>query len=80
MSYKVSSASHIALAYALNSRKENTDVYFVKTTLPNNTILNNNDLGLTRSHHFSFTFAQQPQHLLHRQISREQGCSEELWH
>ena len=54
MSYKISSASHIALAYALNSRKENTDVYFVKTTLPNNTILNNNDLGLTRSHHLSF--------------------------
>jgi len=49
--YKTSSSSTLSLAYALNSRKETTDTYFV-------TGGSNEDLGLTRSHHISLSFAQ----------------------
>ena len=49
--YKTSPSSTISLAYALNSRKESTDTYFV-------TGGNNENLGLTRSHHISASFAQ----------------------
>lgn len=64
ISYKTSATSHLALAYATNSRKENTDVYFVETKTsalvpsPIGEVITNNDLGLTRSHHVSLTFAQ----------------------
>ena len=49
--YKLSPSSTILLAYALNSRKESTDTYFVTGGY-------NEDLGLTRSHHISASFAQ----------------------
>ena len=49
--YKTSPTSTLSLAYALNSRKESTDTYFVKEA-------SNEDLGLTRSHHISMSFAQ----------------------
>ena len=49
--YKTSPSSTISLAYALNSRKESTDTYFVTGGY-------NEDLGLTRSHHISASFAQ----------------------
>lgn len=49
--YKTSPSSTISLAYALNSRKETTDTYFVTGGY-------NEDLGLTRSHHISASFAQ----------------------
>ena len=49
--YKLSPSSTISLAYALNSRKESTDTYFVTGGY-------NEDLGLTRSHHISASFAQ----------------------
>ena len=52
--YKTSPSSTISLAYALNSRKESTDVYFVTMAGKNP----NEDLGLTRSHHISASFAQ----------------------
>ena len=55
--YKTSPSSTISIAYALNSRKETTDTYFVLTAnsqQPNA----NKDLGLTRSHHISASFAQ----------------------
>ena len=55
--YKISPSSTISIAYALNSRKESTDTYFVLTAnsqQPNA----NKDLGLTRSHHISASFAQ----------------------
>lgn len=58
LSYKVTDASALSLAYAMNSRKENTDVYFVEVTQPDKGMMSNEDLGLTRSHHFSFTYAQ----------------------
>ena len=55
--YKISPSSTISLAYALNSRKESTDTYFVLSR--NNQKQNvNSDLGLTRSHHISASFAQ----------------------
>ena len=52
--YKTSPSSTLSLAYALNSRKETTDTYFVLMDgkYPNK------DLGLTRSHHISASFAQ----------------------
>jgi len=60
LSYKATDASTFSLAYAMNSRKENTDVYFVTTpgsaTSPSDQT--NEELGLTRSHHVSFTYAQ----------------------
>ena len=49
--YKTSPSSTISIAYALNSRKETTDTYFVVGGY-------NQDLGLTRSHHISASFAQ----------------------
>jgi len=52
--YKTSSSSTLSLAYALNSRKESTDTYFVMMDGKNP----NEDLGLTRSHHISASFAQ----------------------
>ena len=52
--YKTSSSSTLSLAYALNSRKESTDTYFVTMADKNP----NEDLGLTRSHHISASFAQ----------------------
>ena len=52
--YKTSPSSTFSVAYAMNSRKETTDTYFVLIDgkYPNN------DLGLTRSHHISASFAQ----------------------
>jgi len=49
--YKTSPSITLSLAYAMNSRKENTDTYFVNDT-------SNSNLGLTRSHHISASFAQ----------------------
>ena len=49
--YKTSASSTLSLAYAINSRKESTDTYFVKEA-------SNENLGLTRSHHISMSFAQ----------------------
>ena len=51
--YKTSPSSTLSLAYALNSRKETTDTYFVTMGDGNP----NEDLGLTRSHHISASFA-----------------------
>ena len=51
MQYKTSPSSTLSLAYALNSRKESTDTYFVTGGY-------NENLGLTRSHHISASFAQ----------------------
>ena len=63
--YKTSPSSTLSIAYALNSRKESTDTYFV---IENGTMniehsadaqpMVNNNLGLTRSHHISASFAQ----------------------
>lgn len=50
---KLSDMSSVAVAYALNSRKENTETYFVR----NNGANVNADLGLTRSHHLSLTYS-----------------------
>ena len=52
--YKTSPTSTLSLAYALNSRKETTDTYFVTMDDKNP----NENLGLTRSHHISASFAQ----------------------
>ena len=52
--YKTSLSSTLSLAYALNSRKESTDTYFVMMDGKNP----NEDLGLTCSHHISASFAQ----------------------
>ena len=52
--YKTSPTSTVSVAYALNSRKESTDTYFVTMNGQNP----NKDLGLTRSHHISASFAQ----------------------
>jgi hypothetical protein len=63
--YKTSPSSTLSIAYALNSRKESTDTYFVM--LPDDKLYvgkdlqsptPNKDLGLTRSHHISASFAQ----------------------
>ena len=54
LQYKTSPSSTVSLAYALNSRKEAIDTYFVKMGNDNP----NKDLGLTRSHHISASFAQ----------------------
>ena len=51
MQYKTSPSSTLSLAYALNSRKESTDTYFITGGY-------NGNLGLTRSHHISASFAQ----------------------
>ena len=54
LQYKTSPSSTFSVAYAMNSRKETTDTYFVLMDgkYPNE------DLGLTRSHHISASFAQ----------------------
>jgi len=54
LQYKTSPSSTLSVAYAMNSRKETTDTYFVLMDgkYPNN------DLRLTRSHHISASFAQ----------------------
>jgi len=52
--HKISPLSTISLAYAMNSRKESTDTYFVMMNGQNP----NKDLGLTRSHHISASFSQ----------------------
>ena len=55
--YKTSPSSTLSVAYAMNSRKETTDTYFVlnaNSQKPNA----NSQLGLTRSHHISASFAQ----------------------
>jgi hypothetical protein len=52
--YKTSPSSTFSVAYAMNSRKETTDTYFVLMDGKNP----NEDLGLTRSHHISASFAQ----------------------
>ena len=54
LQYKTSPSSTLSLAYAMNSRKEATDTYFVTMAGQNP----NKDLGLTRSHHISASFAQ----------------------
>ena len=59
MQYKTSPSSTFSLAYAMNSRKENTDTYFVINQTSSLQSQNSNkDLGLTRSHHISASFAQ----------------------
>ena len=52
--HKISPLSTISLSYAMNSRKESTDTYFVTMNGQNP----NKDLGLTRSHHISASFSQ----------------------
>ena len=54
MQYKISPSSTFSVAYAMNSRKETTDTYFVLMDGKNP----NKNLGLTRSHHISASFAQ----------------------
>ena len=55
--YKTSASSTLSIAYAMNSRKEAIDTYFVlNTNSPEPNV--NKDLGLTRSHHISASFAQ----------------------
>ena len=57
LQYRTSASSTLSVAYALNSRKETTETYFVYD--PNDpTKVANRDLGLTRSHHISASFAQ----------------------
>lgn len=57
--YKTSASSSVAIAYALNSRKETTDTYFVQISDGNGNAANpNKNLGLTRSHHISASFSQ----------------------
>ena len=54
MQYKMSPSGTFSVAYAMNSRKETTDTYFVLMDGKNP----NKNLGLTRSHHISASFAQ----------------------
>lgn len=56
--YKTTASSTLSLAYALNSRRETTDTYFVKKQNAGGEYNPNEDLGLTRSHHISLSFAQ----------------------
>ena len=57
--YKTSPSSTLSVAYALNSRKEATDTYFVTIDHSSDAQpMFNEDLGLTRSHHISASFAQ----------------------
>ena len=77
--YKTSASSTLSAAYALNSRKENTDVYFVETKPGDGSpAMINKDLGLTRSHHFSVSFAKQIG--LHRSPSQRCWRRPQLWH
>lgn len=56
--YKTSASSTISLAYSMNSRKETIDTYFVNTPSQPASHNPNKDLGLTRSHYISASFAQ----------------------
>jgi len=56
--YKTTPSSTIAIAYAMNSRRETTDTYFVQKQNAGVVYNPNEDLGLTRSHHISLSFAQ----------------------
>ena len=64
--YKTSPSSTLSIAYALNSRKESTETYFViidqssgaQPMVNRQSSMVNGDLGLTRSHHISASFAQ----------------------
>ena len=63
--YKTSPSSTFSVAYALNSRKESTDTYFVidhssdaQPMFNGQCSMVNENLGLTRSHHISASFAQ----------------------
>lgn len=63
--YKTSPSSTLSLAYAMNSRKESTDTYFVidhssdaQPMVNDPCSMVNENLGLTRSHHISASFAQ----------------------
>ncbi len=65
MQYKTSASSTLSLAYAMNSRKESTDTYFVidhssdaQPMFNGQCSMVNENLGLTRSHHISASFAQ----------------------
>ena len=58
LQYKTSASSTLSMAYSLNSRKESIDAYFVKAHSPQTSRNPNKDLGLTRSHHISASFAQ----------------------
>lgn len=55
--YKTSASSTLSIAYAMNSRKEAIDTYFVLNTNSQEPNVNKG-LGLTRSHHISASFAQ----------------------
>ena len=55
--YKTSPSSTLSVAYSLNSRKESTDTYFVLSANSQEANVNSN-LGLTRSHYISASFAQ----------------------
>ena len=55
--YKTSPSSTFSVAYSLNSRKESTDTYFVLSANSQEANVNS-DLGLTRSHYISASFAQ----------------------
>lgn len=54
LQYKTSATSTLSVAYALNSRKETLDTYFVNKDGKEV----NMGLGLTRSHHLSASFSQ----------------------
>ena len=58
LQYKTSPSSTLSIAYSLNSRKESIDAYFVKAPSPQTSRNPNKNLGLTRSHHISASFAQ----------------------
>ena len=57
LQYRTSASSTFSVAYAMNSRKESTETYFVLDP-DNSSKVANKDLGLTRSHHISTSFAQ----------------------
>ena len=56
LQYQATPSSTFSVAYALNSRKESIGAYFVFDD--DGETEANKDLGLTRSHHVSFTFSQ----------------------
>ena len=56
LQYQATPSTTLSAAYAMNSRKESIGAYFVLAD--NGATQANKDLGLTRSHHVSFTFSQ----------------------
>ena len=56
LQYQATPSSTFSVAYAMNSRKESIGAYFVFDD--DGETEANKDLGLTRSHHVSFTFSQ----------------------